>query len=646
MNPDRSLALRIPSTFTSAHAYAGMMVMTLAFLIGAWALRRSAGVGSAGCSTRRWPSRLVGVFAAAARSPVIILALMLLTVFLTVRLKAHGWAFLLIMLAGVGWVVSSEARLQRFTTLSDVEFVSERVSWSVNDSFTQLLTEYPLGNGLGGGGTSMPYFLRERSQPAELLHGERVRAHRAWSRACSASACGPAFIVWLFTRRTCGAQTRGTSGRRLTWVACAAFFATGMIGKGLLTSIPGTALMLLGAGWIAVRRSRWQARSRGRRTSGVAPVGRQPKRRCSQAVCLSGRRAARERGDARDPWLIVAGGFHARGGMDKANAALAAYLLERGHDVHLVAHDIDPTAVETRARTRSRRRAAARLHAARRATSVARRGPRDARAPRSRTRARASSPTAGTSSRPTSTGFTRYTRAWPPTDAGAPAWFRAKNRLWHSRACRRERRARARAPRRRQLRAHAARPSRTRRRRSPRAFAPSTSGGDAGPATGARARGGAPLARHRRRATASSSSRARSATTTTRASTRSGARGALLSAREGWDASAARRGRRARPRTLARAHIAGAGLADGVRFLDFSERLAEVFAASDLLVSPVRYEAYGLNVHEAVCRGVPRSVSRAGRRRRTLPGLLSPKCFCPTRKTPTTSPRVCFVGGA
>src|SRR5687768_17427060 len=43
----------------------------------------------------------------------------------------------------------------------------------------------------------------------------------------------------------------------------------------------------------------------------------------------------------RTPWIIVAGGFHQRGGMDRANAALAAYLLRAGTPVHLVAHDIE-----------------------------------------------------------------------------------------------------------------------------------------------------------------------------------------------------------------------------------------------------------------------------------------------------------------
>lgn len=272
MNPDRSLALRIPSTFTSAHAYAGMMVMTLAFVIGAWALRRERGRWERGLLYAAMGVSTVGVFAAAARSPVIILALMLLTVFLTVRLKAHGWAFLLIMLAGVGWVVSSEARLQRFMTLQDVEFVSERVSWSVNDSFTQLLTEYPLGNGLGGGGTSMPYFLAsEVSPPSYYMENEYARI--VLEQGVLGLCLWLAFIVWLFTRPHIRRSDPWHVGRRLTWVACAAFFATGMIGKGLLTSIPGTALMLLGAGWIAVRHSRWQAEVEADGRESVAPVG-------------------------------------------------------------------------------------------------------------------------------------------------------------------------------------------------------------------------------------------------------------------------------------------------------------------------------------------------------------------------------------
>ena len=50
-----------------------------------------------------------------------------------------------------------------------------------------------------------------------------------------------------------------------------------------------------------------------------------------------------------------------------------------------------------------------------------------------------------------------------------------------------------------------------------------------------------------------------------------------------------------------------------VRFLGFRRDMPLVLAACDLLIHPARYEAYGLAVHEALCRGVPALVSsRAG----------------------------------
>lgn len=53
----------------------------------------------------------------------------------------------------------------------------------------------------------------------------------------------------------------------------------------------------------------------------------------------------------------------------------------------------------------------------------------------------------------------------------------------------------------------------------------------------------------------------------------------------------------------------GAGIGDRVRFLGFIRNVDELLAAADLLVSPVRYEPYGLNVQEAICRGVPSIVT-------------------------------------
>ncbi|HEX8501833.1 MAG TPA: hypothetical protein VF659_14715 [Pyrinomonadaceae bacterium] len=252
-NPDRATALRIPATFSSAHAYAGAMVLTFAFLLGAWVQ---------GEQFRRWQrhvlagamaASLLGVFMAAARSPVIILALMLVVAASSGALKRHGWAFMLALLVGVGWLVSSEGRLQRFTTLGDVDYVGERVSWSVNGNFLDLAVEYPMGNGLGGGGTSIPYFLEGRVREP-LYYMENEYARIALEQGALGLCLWAGFLAWLFTRRTTRRGDEWFLGRRMLWAAAAVFFATGMIGKGLLTSIPGTALLLLSIGWLAVRR--------------------------------------------------------------------------------------------------------------------------------------------------------------------------------------------------------------------------------------------------------------------------------------------------------------------------------------------------------------------------------------------------------
>jgi glycosyltransferase involved in cell wall biosynthesis len=52
-----------------------------------------------------------------------------------------------------------------------------------------------------------------------------------------------------------------------------------------------------------------------------------------------------------------------------------------------------------------------------------------------------------------------------------------------------------------------------------------------------------------------------------------------------------------------------AGLGDRIRFAGFRTDVPQILAALDALVHPARYEAYGLSVREALCRGVPAIVS-------------------------------------
>src|SRR5687767_5955887 len=134
--------------------------------------------------------------------------------------------------------------------------------------------------------------------------------------------------------------------------------------------------------------------------------------------------------DGRDPWLVVAGGFHARGGMDKANAALASYLLERGHAVHLVGHEIDP-ALSSHPRARAHvvpRPRGSVLLGERGLSRAAVRALRSLKAQHPRARVVANG---GNFVSPDVNWVHAVHNAWPPSDDGAPAWFRAKNRLWH-----------------------------------------------------------------------------------------------------------------------------------------------------------------------------------------------------------------------
>jgi glycosyltransferase involved in cell wall biosynthesis len=70
--------------------------------------------------------------------------------------------------------------------------------------------------------------------------------------------------------------------------------------------------------------------------------------------------------------------------------------------------------------------------------------------------------------------------------------------------------------------------------------------------------------------------------------------------------------------------FADAGLSSRVSFLRFRTDVARVLAAADVLVHPSRYEAYGLGVHEALCRGLPAIVSASAGIAERLPPELQP----------------------
>lgn len=241
-------AYRIPSTFTGSHAYAGTMVMTLPLLLGALQQKKMGSLHKplliAGSIVA-----FLGVLLAATRLHFIGAAINILVALFSVRSRFSHVLAWIIVLGGIGWVVSSEQRLQRFMSLQNTDTVSERVVGSVNMGFFDLATSYPLGNGLGGGGTSIPYFLSDRIQNPVGMENEYARI--MLEQGLIGLGLWIAFIVWLFTRQVGDPSDPWFLGRRLAWVTCAAYFAAGLIGTGLLTSIPQTCLFLLSVGWVA-----------------------------------------------------------------------------------------------------------------------------------------------------------------------------------------------------------------------------------------------------------------------------------------------------------------------------------------------------------------------------------------------------------
>ena len=150
--------------------------------------------------------------------------------------------------------MSTHERMQRFTTLENKQFVENRFQASVNTTLLDAMIDYPFGVGLGGGGTSMPFFLMDRVNMPVAVESE-------WGRIVLETGllglfAWGGFLLWVFTRPQAHRDDPAFLGWRLAWFACLSFFSFGFIGIGLLTSIPCTAILFLLVGWIATHHTR------------------------------------------------------------------------------------------------------------------------------------------------------------------------------------------------------------------------------------------------------------------------------------------------------------------------------------------------------------------------------------------------------
>jgi hypothetical protein len=227
--------------------------VTLPLLVSAWSQEPE--------KSRSWHALLLGaaviasflgIFMAAARVHMITAALIALAVTFSGQLSRRQWVRWAAALAIVGYVVAGNARLQRFTTLGDRAGVRERVGGSVNEDFVTVISEHPLGRGLAGGGTSVPYFLRDPRNSGALLENEYARI--ALEEGLPGLVMWVLFMLWTLTRGAGRERDRWWLGRRLAWVVCASIFASGLLGMGMLASVPQTTLMLLTIGWMTTAR--------------------------------------------------------------------------------------------------------------------------------------------------------------------------------------------------------------------------------------------------------------------------------------------------------------------------------------------------------------------------------------------------------
>lgn len=250
LSDQESIGLRIPSTFVNAHAYGGTMVMTLPFIVGAWMQRRQH--LHRHVLTAAVAATLLGVFMAGARTPMLVLGMLVVLMTLSGQLRRQAWISWAVVIVAVAWVVSGDGRLQRYVSLQDAQYLSERWTGSVNSEFFELMDAYPMGNGLAGGGTSIPYFLQDRSEANFVMENEFARI--VMEQGIPGLFMWVLFMLWVVAT---GLGRRGTDiwhlSRRLVLATATAYFVFGLTGIGLLTSVPQSLVLLLGIGWISVK---------------------------------------------------------------------------------------------------------------------------------------------------------------------------------------------------------------------------------------------------------------------------------------------------------------------------------------------------------------------------------------------------------
>jgi hypothetical protein len=262
---------RIPATFGTAHLFGGTMVATVPFLIAGWEYAQT--------PKTRWfilggiAAALLGVLLSATRLNFVICGALIMVTVLKGRMTHRKRVVISLLILVMAGVAMRNERFQRFKSLSDTDYLEDRISGSVNRSFLEILLEYPMGNGLGGGGTSIPYFLQGQVRNPIGLENEYARI------LCEQGIIGLllwlGFVAWFLGHlKSIFAKGPWATGRRLVWCLSVFVLGSGAIGTGMLTAVPHSAILLLGIGWAATP---MREEARERQLVGVAAARVQPR---------------------------------------------------------------------------------------------------------------------------------------------------------------------------------------------------------------------------------------------------------------------------------------------------------------------------------------------------------------------------------
>jgi hypothetical protein len=252
---------RVPATFVAAAAYGNTMVASMPFLVGRWQVP--------GVRTGEKALLVAGLFAAAlgpflcgSRSPVICLFALGALVVYQLRARLGYLIPVGLVVAAVTFFVTGSERLQRFLTLQDTEMVATRLQGSANVGIVQTLLQYPMGAGLASAwGTSIPSFLSH-------LAVEPIGAENEWARISVEQGfvgllLWAGFVGWLLLRPKVWPSRAWVAGGQLMLLSTVLFWLSACFGTGLLSAVPGTALLFLQMGLLA-------------RTLPLPPTGRLP----------------------------------------------------------------------------------------------------------------------------------------------------------------------------------------------------------------------------------------------------------------------------------------------------------------------------------------------------------------------------------